>query len=183
MEVKAKQLEYFMRGGDVKRYHTRVTIGQQTVAEHSHRVISILRFLTDDQLTLELLLAAHQHDIPELISGDMPYVAKRSFQQLDEAITEVEAQLSAEMGLAPLELTPDEEELLKQADMLEAAMYGIDQAAYGNTTIGMEIVVNVLKAFNGREVTGKVGDILQACENYLINRGLLKKQEDSANDG
>ena len=64
-----------LEGGEVKRYHTMPTIGEQTVANHSWGVAVILSWLKPD-ISPKALLKALTHDVAEKQTGDMPAPTK-----------------------------------------------------------------------------------------------------------
>ena len=61
---KVKNLIDILSGGEVKRYHTMKTIGEQTVANHSWGVAVILNWLKPD-ISKVALLKALSHDVAE----------------------------------------------------------------------------------------------------------------------
>ena len=117
--------------GKVKRFHTVETIGQQTVAEHSFNVCLILLFITNGTASSELLKAALYHDLPELITGDIPATAKWKSEALSLALTEVEQRFEKDFDLS-VEISDSEKLLLKWADMYELVQYCFDQLRLGN---------------------------------------------------
>ena len=62
-------------GGEVKRYHTLSTIGEQTVGSHSWGVAVILNWL-EPQISKHAILKALTHDVAEKQTGDMPAPTK-----------------------------------------------------------------------------------------------------------
>ena len=112
--------------GKVKRFHTVETIGQQTVAEHSFNVCLILLFITNGTASSELLKAALYHDLPELITGDIPATAKWKSEALSQALTEVEQRFEKDFNLS-VEISDSEKLLLKWADMYELVQYCFDR--------------------------------------------------------
>lgn len=119
-------------GGQVRRYHTHRTIGHQTVAEHSWGVATILL-----QICLpskELLCAALYHDVAEATTGDVPANAKRLNRKLAEGLAELEDQSARILNTATT-LTPEEEVVLKAADLLELLWYCHEQLEMGNRSL------------------------------------------------
>lgn len=118
-------------GGSVKRYHTRHTIGDQTVAAHSWGVIAILFEICDP--SVNLLRAATYHDVAEYDTGDIPATAKWLSASLKGVLDEMEAKVEADLGISPKGLLiPREIQLLKYADILELCWYGVEQRKMGN---------------------------------------------------
>ncbi len=70
-----------LRANTVKRWHVIDTTRQQTVAEHSFNVClfveQICRLCDHADLIPKAVQLAIHHDIPEVITGDMPSTAKR----------------------------------------------------------------------------------------------------------
>ena len=86
--------KYRLAGG-VKRWHVQPTLRQQTVAEHSFGVMMLLRQVVDgnvfsDESILNMLLAAMHHDLPELMTGDIPADVKRRHPELDALLNRIE---------------------------------------------------------------------------------------------
>ncbi len=124
--------ERIRAGGAVRRYHTRTTIGHQTVAEHSWGVAAILLHICEP--SAELLRAALYHDVAEYDTGDVPAQAKRSSLTLAASLSELERDIEASLQIAPA-CTLEELKLLQIADLLELLWYCLEQRKLGNTTI------------------------------------------------
>ena len=140
-----KTLGLQLMAGRVKRYHNHSIIGEQTVGEHTYGMVQIIRCLTDDDCSGNLLKAALDHDVPEAITGDIPFTAKKGHPELKIAVDNVEAEVEKEYGLQRL-LNAAEYNVLKQADLLEMGFFGINQMRLGNKYGGGDVVVNVLEA-------------------------------------
>jgi hypothetical protein len=113
----------------VKRFHTKRTIREDTLARHSFGVMQIIQCVFPE-CRKELLLAAMHHDLPEYITGDIPAPAKRNSPQLAVILEEMEK------GTTPLYqdfgLTPAEEFVLGWADRMELALWCIEEVTMGN---------------------------------------------------
>jgi len=159
-------LEIQIDGGRIKRYHTVPLIGEQSVAEHSYNVVQILRHITKDMLSINLLKAALDHDVLEYFTGDMPYPTKCAYPALYGALKKVEAEIAHELGI-DYELTPKEELLLRWADVMEAGMFGDQQLRLGNKH-GLEIVENVISYFVvQKDMPHELCDLIdKLAENY-----------------
>lgn len=116
--------------GAVKRFHTMRTIGDQTVAEHSFNVCMLLYRLLDSP-SAELIKAALYHDLPEVITGDIPATMKWRQPQLNMMLQVVESTIVEENGWV-VELSEEERTILKYVDMLELMLYCRDQHMLGN---------------------------------------------------
>lgn len=75
--------------------------------------------------------AALYHDLPELITGDVPATAKWKSEALSQALTEVEQRFEKDFNLS-VEISDSEKLLLKWADMYELVQYCFDQLRLGN---------------------------------------------------
>lgn len=114
----------------VKRYHTVMTHGNQTVAEHSFYVCLLLTELVEKP-SVALLKAALYHDLPEIETGDVPATTKWKYPKLNEELKSAENDFIVRHGLSVM--LPDSDWLaLKYADMGELVMYSIDQITMGN---------------------------------------------------
>ena len=116
--------------GAVKRWHTVRTIQEQTVADHSWGVISILLQICEP--SIQLLYVAAFHDLAEVSSGDIPAPIKWAYPKLDAALDEVEHDFN-ETHRLDMDLTPYEQTLLKWADMMELVMFTTTEIQMGNT--------------------------------------------------
>ncbi len=125
-------LDTLLQAGEIKRYHTHPTIGTQSVAEHTCRVLDVLWYLTNGELSKELIFLALFHDRHEIETGDIPAITKWAHPELGTWLDELEKCWIEEMGLDPGWVTDEEKKLLKQADMLELCLYARDQFLLGN---------------------------------------------------
>lgn len=109
-----------LRANTVKRWHIIDTTRQQTVAEHSFNVClfveQICRLCGLANLTPDAIQLAIHHDIPEVVTGDMPSTAKRYWgvDDKDRAIL-----------LDDLSVTDHKfvSEIVKLADLLDAVLF------------------------------------------------------------
>lgn len=122
--------------GNVKRYHTKCTLRQQTVAEHTFGVLMLVKQVAEYDSELyncRFVEAVLHHDLPELMTGDIPAPIKRAHPQLGPLLDDIEE------GLAPLcisvMLTSDQEALLKWADKMELVLWCLEELEMGNTQV------------------------------------------------
>lgn len=127
----AKSLFKLLTGANVKRYHTVLTIGEQNNGHHSLRVLLILRYLLDGNVSQNLMWATVFHDLPEHSTGDIPGHVKWDNQQLEELLDNMEHKYHLDNGTY-IELTKDESILLNIADKLELVVYCAEQISLGN---------------------------------------------------
>lgn len=118
------------RGGQVRRYHTAPMIGHQTVAEHTYGVVCIIMHLWPDSRP-QVIQAALYHDTPEYLTGDSPAPAKREYPALWDALHHAEEDIIKRHGLA-VELTEEEKNRVKLADLAELVMTAAEQIDLGN---------------------------------------------------
>jgi 5'-deoxynucleotidase YfbR-like HD superfamily hydrolase len=104
-------------GGEVQRYHT-WPVSKQTVGCHSWGVAMIAQRLWP-KCRKELLLAALEHDLGEQVMGDVPAMAKWRAPKFFEEFEKAEAEARTQFGFNASELSPEEQQVLKLADILE----------------------------------------------------------------
>jgi len=114
-----------------RRCHTVPTIGHQTVGEHSFHVAMLVLEITGGQPSMNLMKAALYHDLAETSTGDVPANTKWRSPLLKQKLEIMEEAFNRRHGLL-VDLTKDEQQLLKWADSLELGFYCIDQLMYGN---------------------------------------------------
>jgi 5'-deoxynucleotidase YfbR-like HD superfamily hydrolase len=129
------EAKLYRDAGGVKRYHTQRTIRTQTVAEHSFGVCMLIRQVQPD-CSRTLLFAALHHDLPELMTGDIPAPAKRAHPQMDTYLEEFEASLHP-LYFNTAFLTAEEAALLKWADTMELVLWCLEEWRMGNHSVNM----------------------------------------------
>ncbi len=120
--------------GEVKRYHTKRTIGVQSVGEHSWNV-ALLVFALVKTPSLDLIKAALLHDVAEVSVGDIPAPVKRSSPEMKEQVNKLEDDFLRRIGIDYPELSIGEENILKVADTLELVLYCQEQMHMGNAAL------------------------------------------------
>ncbi len=125
--------------GAVKRYHVKRTIRTQTVAEHTFGMLMLVKQVTEGygayglQARASLYEAIMHHDLPELMTGDVPAPIKRAHPELGPLMDSIEQEL------APLyrdfELSPLETALCKWADRMELVLWCLEEYRMGNTYV------------------------------------------------
>jgi len=147
-----------LEGGEVKRYHTMLIVGEQNVASHSWGVALILNWLKPD-VSKDALLKALTHDVAERRTGDMPAPTKWNNPDLAKALSYVEKGIEEELGVA-YEISEEERELFKQSDMFELLLYCVNQRSLGNTNVnvvfsnGVEKLVDMKLNSRGKALLG-----------------------------
>lgn len=118
-----------IKGAYTKRFHTVPSIMTETVGHHSTLVAGLLYILWPEKP--HLLIHAIFHDLPEHVTGDVPSPGKRMF--VDRArLKSAEASLMAEAGLSLPALSPEDERLLKIADILAGMVTCRQELTMGN---------------------------------------------------
>ena len=136
----------------VKRWAGHSLVGHRSsIAEHSFEVayytdllVKFICFGTDlvpantkirvNKLKGDILTYALHHDLGEITTGDIPYIAKRDFPDLKKAADEAEAQSLVKLGI---ELTTDPmiKFIVKVADMLAVSREIQTEVTLGNIYI------------------------------------------------
>jgi len=130
MNIKDR-LNFVIRGGATKRYHTVQTLTQETVAEHSFYVAMFCQLIAFPGASL--LLAALSHDLAEYKTGDIPSPTKRACA-MGDAVEEMEAKLLKEHGFKFL-LNESEQRILMMADRMSGMLRCIIERRLGNAGI------------------------------------------------
>ena len=128
----AKQVDAIQIGGGVKRMHCIPVLQPQTVAAHSYGVAWWCWLLAGRTPSVNLLMAALQHDVAEGGVGDIPSPTK---QKLDKALVDaLELQVLKEAGLPNFaaDLTVEEALILQASDVLDLMQYCISETLLGN---------------------------------------------------
>lgn len=118
--------------GRVGRWHAHPTIHEQTVADHTYGVLQWLAFIVPpENMTKRILLAALNHDIAEIYTGDIPFTAKRLYPDLKQALDHAEADIHSRLN-ASWKLLDSEVAALKYADLTDMGFYAIREYTLGN---------------------------------------------------
>lgn len=123
-------LQFLTAGTEVVRYHTVLTLQRETVGHHSHGV-ACLALLIQPDASRELLIAALYHDLAEHQTGDIPSPAKREYG-IGDQVAALEHRLMKAAGLSFPYLDPDEERILKLADIAHGALFCVREMSLGN---------------------------------------------------
>ncbi len=121
--------------GQVTRYHTWARIREQSVGEHTWQLMRILLAIWPD-CPREVLVEAMFHDVGERVTGDAPYPVKAESPPLKVEMDRLEngARLAMTAWGAVARLPLDEETrvVIKMAEFIEMAEWGMDEVALGN---------------------------------------------------
>ena len=136
-----------MNSGDIKRYHTLTTIGEQTNATHSWGVAVIATYLHPN-LSAKILLKALMHDVGEIETGDIPAPVKWENPELKKQLHLLEEKVARNLEI-DYDLTDYEQTIFKQADMFELLFFCVKQRRLGNRHITHVFSNGVEKLSNG----------------------------------
>lgn len=106
----------------VQRFHACPSVPhKQTIGQHVSSMMTIAIYIVGgaEHISKNLMLAILIHDQSELLTGDIPFTAKRDSAALKDSLENLEEQYAEAFQTQPVELTPLEQEVLKAADMLE----------------------------------------------------------------
>lgn len=134
----------------IVRFHTCPTIEVQTVGAHTFGLCLILVELTNGDCSAALLKAALFHDMAEAKVGDTPSPILREAPLLKQAYKEAELKIDIEYDLL-VDLTADEQRLLKLADRMELALFALEDADRGNLQ-GLAIAGRVIASIERDEL-------------------------------
>jgi len=146
----------------IKRYHTAIIVGEQNVGEHTYGVCQLIRHFTGGNWSKQLMSAALDHDVVEYYTGDVPHPTKKMFVEMRSCLYDIEKDLKAELNM-DYGLSEEEQVILRCADLIEAAQFGLYQLKLGNQ-YGRQIVGAIEKAFLAMD-SGKVP---QAARDMLV---------------
>ncbi len=132
-------LRLIVDGGNVRRYHTVSTHTQETVGHHSFVVAWLLELIYGCMPPPEVLMAALQHDLAEVETGDIPAPFKRTVAGLRDQFNEYEAKVVVDHGMRDYDamLKPEERLLLKLADSMAGLVLCIHERKLGNTHVAI----------------------------------------------
>ena len=127
------RLQFICDGANTSRYHTIPTLSSETVGHHSHGV-AMLAHLLMENLTYnpQVIYAALLHDMAEHQTGDVPAPSKREFGISDQ-FHELEDRILRSSGFPMPVLSPQEQRVLKLADIAQGALFCVQELQMGNS--------------------------------------------------
>lgn len=135
------------RGGAVTRCHTVPYQGRYTVAEHSWGV-AILAMQLYPNSWLRIVEACLTHDVPELITGDIPSPVIKESAELRRKLMDMDNEILDTLDIQSYwKLTTEQDEQLLICDRLELYTWCIEQLWMGNQFVG-EIIEKLEEWFN-----------------------------------
>lgn len=130
------------RAGHVTRWHSVRTSRDQTLAEHHFLVMRISNQLAkeiigpelSDSDLLRIMEYSSQHDMPELLMGDLPSPVKRHIEAItgkDNPINRIEEEVAPWLSQLKTELKQEHRYIIKLADLIDALVF-ISEEGIGN---------------------------------------------------
>lgn len=142
-----ERLRLFRMAARVQRCHIMPTNYRQSVGEHTFGLIALI-YLIEDDVSSNLVKAALFHDITEAETGDTPATAKWETKELEEGLRIAEKKLRALHDLE-IDLTVHEQGILKFCDLMELAIFSLEEADDGKSTMAI-VCWNALEAIKKR---------------------------------
>ena len=176
--------------GRIRRLHIRPMNGEeQNVAAHTWGVTMILIDLFPD-VSRDAILFALRHDVPEVVTGDIPANVKWANPGLEEALEQREKEFMKKMGWksehSGVPSYKRENLYIRLADRIELMFYCMEQMYMGNWLLA-DVYVNVREkivedcAQLDNEYINKVFSYIDAYSEYLDKN--FSQQALSARDG
>lgn len=160
-------------GGEVNRCHATPRHRPYNNASHSYGVVSLILILHPDP-SKRLIEAALWHDSAERWVGDLPAPAKMSSPELAKHYEREEASILNHFQIpAVWQLTPDEQEWLKNCDTLELWLWCREEIHSGNRAIGR--MLKACEHITQQRINS--GSIPPECEwlfNKLVNQDHIR---------
>jgi 5'-deoxynucleotidase YfbR-like HD superfamily hydrolase len=167
----SNRLFWFLRGGEVSRFHNE-PLRKQRVAEHSWRVRIIIDYLWPDA-SEALRNAAIYHDVAEGLTGDIPAPIKRH-PAVTVALHGFEHEFEQFLGLP--DLCEVDTARLKIADYLELVLTVDEQSPHRAAHVrrnGQGYIGQALEAIGDEVERHRLGTLItQIVDEHLrLNRG------------
>ena len=133
--------------GRVKRFHTKQTLQEQNIADHSWGVVQLLLHFWPNSRK-EVMIAALDHDLPELITGDIPGGLKRDHPEISQLFDKLDQEyLKTEFYREEIKLEEYEKIRLKFVDLMELFIFSSREIELGNKRFGL-LKASVLDRLN-----------------------------------
>ena len=162
------QIQFYLSGSEVSRYHTVRTIQGETVGHHSHGVAVFCYLLSEQKPSAGLLMSANFHDLAEHVTGDLPSPSKKAYG-IGEQVNELENKLLTEVGFE-LKLSERERRILKLADIYQGLCFSLSEVRLGNSR--MQLIADRYSSYaedmnivgREREVYNAIWELHNDCE-------------------
>lgn len=125
-----ENLQTILLSGYVRRCHNIASDAAQTNGHHSWGVAVILQYIYPECSKAALLQALY-HDVPEVITGDVPATAKWMSDKLQAALAEIEEVIEKRLDIS-VDLDPVESAAVKLADSLDLLLYSRHRVFMGD---------------------------------------------------
>lgn len=142
---------YNLKG--LKRYNTHFKIHDESVAEHSYYVSLFSMIIADtfdvnDKTKLLVVKKAMLHDLPEIVTSDIPHPTKERFPRIKEILEDAEDEILEEYLNNPKEFFVKTNKsfeviadiIVKLADKISVIQFCLVEQKLGNTTVDHIIV-------------------------------------------
>lgn len=159
-----RRFELMRNAARTRRCHTQMVLHHQSVGEHTFGALAILDYIAPD-CRKEVVMALLYHDAPEAITGDVPAPAKWNSPMLEHALRAVENIIKLEHDIKD-NITPEEHQLVKFADIMELVWYGIEELRMGNrgTIPVVQASLQSIRTRSLQEVTDRAAALLRYTE-------------------
>lgn len=136
--------------GNILRYHVWPTLQSQTNAHHTWNVMRIYAELFGWPIA-EVAVYIHYHDVGELDTGDISFVAKRRTPEIKKVVGPIEDEAMERLSFGQATanmLCPAEKERVKLCDLIEMVEFSIEECRLGNMYYGRKIYTNLMEAIH-----------------------------------
>lgn len=123
-------IEFALAGAQVLRYHTSMSLRDETVGHHSHGVATLI-VLLNPLASKELIVSALYHDLEEHVTGDLPSTVKRDLD-IRDLLQDYGDKIKHKAGIVMPALSFEEEVRLKFADAAHGALNCLYEMKGGN---------------------------------------------------
>lgn len=134
-----KRLLTIYEAGRVRRLHTTPHHQPYTVASHSWGMAMLLFLLyPDENPPRNLVRACLEHDVPELLVGDVPWSAKARWPFYEHAVETAERIVANELNLASVSIVEGGSRdiiWLRALDRLELLLFCLSEERLGNRAL------------------------------------------------
>jgi len=144
---------------------------EETLSHHSANVAYICSILTE-QPDVVLMQAALVHDMAEVYTGDVPFPFKAAHPPMKQYLDNVEKRCLQDWGLY-VQLTEEQHQILKAADMLDLVLKAADELAMGNRMVagmlgrGVEELKTLINAAFPEYAGSILKPIIQELDEWL----------------
>lgn len=138
-----ERIDIFYKAGRVKRLHCIPTVNAHTIAQHTYGALLIGLHFCETMVgranPANVMKALLYHDIPEVVTGDIPAPVKRRSETVKHAVMLIEQEFNEKFNIF-VELTDVEQRIVKAADSLDLAFNALHEREMGNKTRHIESV-------------------------------------------